>query len=67
VRPRKLSKPQGEGNKILKDSESLGSLSHFDEIIGFDKIVEPEKMLALRGFLKYKMIRAKLKKKERRR
>jgi hypothetical protein len=57
----KLSKPQGEGNKILKDSESLGPLFHFDETIRFDKIVEIEKRLALSCFLKYILLWVEIK------
>jgi hypothetical protein len=58
----KLSKPQGEGNKILKDSKSLGSFFHFDETIRFDKIVGIEKRLALSCFLKYILLWAEIKK-----
>ena len=59
---KKLSKPQGKRNRNLNDSKSLGLISHFDKPIGFDKIVEREKMLALCGYLKYKMVRAKFNK-----
>ena len=54
-----MSKPSGKDYGMLNDSESLGSLFDFDEIIRFDKIVEREKMLALRRIFKYKMVRAK--------
>jgi hypothetical protein len=37
-------------------------LSAFDKTIGFDKIVEREKMLALCRLLKYKGVRAKFNK-----
>jgi hypothetical protein len=37
-------------------------LSAFDKTIGFDKIVEREKMLALCLLLKYKGVRAKFNK-----
>jgi hypothetical protein len=62
VRLGKLSNPQGEGNKILKDSESLGSFFHFDETIRFDKIVGIEKRLALSYFLKYILLWVEIKK-----
>ena len=54
-----MSKPQGEGHRILNDSESLGPLFDFDENIRFDKIVEREIKLALCWVFKYKMVRAK--------
>jgi hypothetical protein len=41
-------------HKKLNDFGYMELLLAFDEIIGFDKTVEKEKMLALSWFLKYK-------------